>query len=830
MKAAEPVHQTRTQPVSLASPRSDDPLPSGSLEPGGSDALHLKEQVRRGNLEGLREYLSRSRRECDWQDRLFMLDLIVPGIPPRALDFACEEEPEAADLLLLRCAHFSDLAITMRGVGSEEQVTEERFSEASRCIQHALKALDKAVQQDSQDPTGHACVLRPLAMFRELTPRLNHEFSQVVALAPDLVPAHRSVVTAFSETWQGNLQLSLEAARSAMAKAGPGSDMAVCLFWAHLLAYSRLAASDQNAKAAEEYLNRPDVIQELDAAFDQWTHPAYTPRRSSIPYLHHAACWYYLAGDRTRLQRALTLASDVFCETPWSMIGDARRVYARARQVAAGKTPARPQKKSDPYEKFFAVIGHGANAIQDGKFEIAEQSLRVALMLARTTLRKFSGDLVPLVLFNQSLLRLKQRRNEESQRIREQATALLDASSPQIASARFQRMMAQVLSKLSEYRRALPFWEQAIRMAGDETDPTGMAGMLQKMGECYCHIGQWDQATIPLRAALKIYEADPGDPRLPGVLLTLGNALHKNSPLDAEACYKKAAELHVARLQFQSATPAWANLGILCSEQGRYAESLEHYERVLSVRQKSPGTPSARIALVLNNIANCYRRMGKFDEAHASVDRAIVLLSPGDAALASAYGTRGMIFLDAGQDEQAVEWLRKASTERRKQPSPNLDTTAENLESEIAALKRLGRNDELTVAQAMLTEVRAAIRAIPRVEHDLSAVKVQSEGAVLVELPFGSRPVRPDGRKNTTLLARRLSEEVQAREVGYSGGWVAIPENTALFFYGPDAEALYKVLEPLLMVESLCSGARVVIRQGSRHREVVLPSQPKASS
>jgi len=116
------------------------------------------------------------------------------------------------------------------------------------------------------------------------------------------------------------------------------------------------------------------------------------------------------------------------------------------------------------------------------------------------------------------------------------------------------------------------------------------------------------------------------------------------------------------------------------------------------------------------------------------------------------------------------------------------------------------------------------------VEQDLSAVKAQSEGAVLVELPFGSRPVRPDGRKNTTLLARRLSEEVQPREVGYSGGWVAIPENTALFFYGPDAEALYRVLESTLMVEPLCSGARVVIRQGSRHREVVLPSQSKTSN
>jgi hypothetical protein len=51
---------------------------------------------------------------------------------------------------------------------------------------------------------------------------------------------------------------------------------------------------------------------------------------------------------------------------------------------------------------------------------------------------------------------------------------------------------------------------------------------------------------------------------------------------------------------------------------------------------------------------------------------------------------------------------------------------------------------------------------------------------------------------------------------------VAIPENTTLIFYGPDAEALFKVLEPSLIDEPICAGARVVIRQGVTNREVVI--------
>jgi len=56
---------------------------------------------------------------------------------------------------------------------------------------------------------------------------------------------------------------------------------------------------------------------------------------------------------------------------------------------------------------------------------------------------------------------------------------------------------------------------------------------------------------------------------------------------------------------------------------------------------------------------------------------------------------------------------------------------------------------------------------------------------------------------------------------------MAIPENTTLFFYGPDAERLFKALEPSLKNEPTCSGARVLIRQGNAHREVVVPHQAK---
>ena len=817
-----------SEPHTLDSPRSDSPPPVGTVELGGSEASELQDQVKQGNLTGLREYLARTRIQCDWQDRIFMLGLIVPSIPLAALDLACEAEPEAADLFLIRCAFLSELAPTMRGSGTADQAASERFRSAAECIKSALNDLDRAAQLDSLDPTAHAYVLPSLTIFGHLASRQRRAFQQATELAPDLVPAYRAIVNALSERWHGSHEQSLKFARNAMAKASPGSDMAACLFWAHLLVRSHFSSFDKKTEAAKSYAYDPEVTRELNAAFDEWTRPPYTAHRSSIPYLHYAACWYYLAGDGRRLQRALSFTNDVFSKIPWSLIGNSRDLYARALRLAAGTTPLLQPIESDLCDQCFVEIAQGAQAIKESTFAAAEKSLSAALQLGRAAPREHGVYLIPLVLTYLSLLRHSQHWDGDSQMLREQAMGLLGAGDTQAAPPQFQRMMAKGLHKLGDYRRALPFWEQAIGMAGEEIDSSMMAEMLYTMGECYCRIGLLDHAAVPLRSALKIYRAGTDHSRLPIVLLTLGNSLRRSSPAEAEACYKEAAELDAARLEYQSATSAWVNLGVLCSEQGRFAESLEHYGRVLRAREQFSGTPPTGIATVLNNIANSYRRMGKFAEAHASVDRAIELFSSAqDAGLASAIGTRGLIFLDSGDDAQAVEWLRKSREERWKRPSPDLDATVENLESEIAALKRLNREFEAFIAQETLASVRATIQAIPRVDSDLSAPKAQMGGAVLVELAFGNRPFHPDDRKNTILLAEKLSKEVQARDAGYYSGWVAIPETTTLVFYGPDAEVLFRTIEPFLKDEPICAGAKVAIRQGGIHREAVVPHQSR---
>jgi len=475
-------------------------------------------------------------------------------------------------------------------------------------------------------------------------------------------------------------------------------------------------------------------------------------------------------------------------------------------------------------ETYLSVLVQGFIQLHLGKYEAAEKLFRTGQVLGPSAQAEAGCDIVPLALYCLSLLRLRQGRREESGQLREVATARLEKTSITWDSWWFHNLTATVLADLGEFHRAIPFCEKAIQLKLD-ADPIPMAEMLKRLGECYTRSGLRDHATAPLRAAVKIFRNCPGDPRLAAVLITLGNALRKDCPAEAESCYREVAELHMAKGQVESATVAWVNLGVLCSEQGRYEESIDYYQRVLRVRETTMGTPVDSLARVLNNIANCYRRMKKFEQALHSVDRAIALLEPAGASsvLAYACGTRGLIFLDTGRDEDAVEWLDKSYLINQQIPSANLEVVAEDLEKQIAALQRLGRTGEENLATGRLEQVRAKISSVKSSGQNFSALQTTpTREAVLIEIPLGTRFANQERRNTCTRLIYRLSEVIETQQVGHIGGEVIIPENTTLIFYGPDAEALYRAMEPVLAGDPASLGATVTIRRPDSLRTVTL--------
>ncbi len=417
--------------------------------------------------------------------------------------------------------------------------------------------------------------------------------------------------------------------------------------------------------------------------------------------------------------------------------------------------------------KVFAFLFQAIEAQHRGNLPAANKLIEIALRLTDEMPPDEAAGFRALGRCSLALLREKEDRPDDAAKEREEAMQLVDRASKSdfLRKKPFPELMSALLMDLHEYRRAIPFCEGAVQQSLEANDPIGIADMLSREGHCYSYCGLKDQAAIPLRAALKVLRNYPQEPRLTEVLIGLGNALRKSSPGEAEELIKEAANVHVAKAHLESATTAWVNLGVLHAEQGRNTEALDYYQKALEVREKSPGTSPIRVAMLLNNIANCHRRSRNFEEASRLVDRAIEMLkSENTPKIASAYGSKGQILQDAGNDSEAAEWLRKSYAERQKQPSPDYELIIENLGYEIASLQRLGRTEDAAEAEARMAATREAMKAIPDANVDMSTLTAEPAGAVLIELAFGPQPRGRYGTRDAEAILEQLFAIFSAAE------------------------------------------------------------------
>lgn len=151
---------------------------------------------------------------------------------------------------------------------------------------------------------------------------------------------------------------------------------------------------------------------------------------------------------------------------------------------------------------------------------------------------------------------------------------------------------------------------------------------------------------------------------------------------------------------------------------------------------------------------------------------------------------------------------------------------SELLADEAAALARLGRHQEASELEQELARLHGDLP--PLHKHDVTPVfdagkhAGEAAGEVLIELDGIHLPDSVYRDCDIATLENRLEEVLEISEQGELDGHETGPENTTLFLYGADAEALFRTVEPLLRDYPLCRGAQVTIRQDGRERRVVL--------
>jgi hypothetical protein len=93
--------------------------------------------------------------------------------------------------------------------------------------------------------------------------------------------------------------------------------------------------------------------------------------------------------------------------------------------------------------------------------------------------------------------------------------------------------------------------------------------------------------------------------------------------------------------------------------------------------------------------------------------------------------------------------------------------------------------------------------------------QTSSQEAVLIHFELGFKPNGDLFQFDDMVdLEDKLIAAIEPHNVGESDGHEIGQADGTIFAYGPDADHLFKAMEPVLQVHPLCRGGRAVLRKG----------------
>ncbi|CAF4481408.1 unnamed protein product, partial [Rotaria sp. Silwood2] len=117
------------------------------------------------------------------------------------------------------------------------------------------------------------------------------------------------------------------------------------------------------------------------------------------------------------------------------------------------------------------------------------------------------------------------------------------------------------------------------------------------------------------------------------------------------------------------------NLGLFKSDQGKYNEAVQFYQKALVLEEKTllPNHPD--LAYSYNNIGNVYDKMGEYSKALSSYERSLeirkIALPPNHPDLAMSYGNIGNVYDEMGEYSKALSSYERSLEIRKIALPPN---------------------------------------------------------------------------------------------------------------------------------------------------------------
>jgi tetratricopeptide (TPR) repeat protein len=218
-------------------------------------------------------------------------------------------------------------------------------------------------------------------------------------------------------------------------------------------------------------------------------------------------------------------------------------------------------------------------------------------------------------------------------------------------------------SKLGETRKAIEYYEKALKISREIGDRRGEGADLGNLGLAYNNLGETRKAIEYYEQALEI-SREVGDRHGEGNRLgNLGNIYSKlGKTRKAIEYYEKALKISREIGDRRGEGSDLGNLGLAYSNLGKTREAIEYYEKALRISieiggRREEGNVLGNLGLVYSHLGETRKAIGYYEQA-LKIDKEI-----GDRrGEGSDLGNLGNAYIELGDTRKAIEFFRKSLT------------------------------------------------------------------------------------------------------------------------------------------------------------------------
>lgn len=313
--------------------------------------------------------------------------------------------------------------------------------------------------------------------------------------------------------------------------------------------------------------------------------------------------------------------------------------------------------------------------------------------------------------------------------------------------------------QLGEVRKALPYFEETIRLAHELEDVRLEAGAETFVGGIRDVLGDIGQALNHYDRALKLS-------RQTGSKLTEASALNNIGKIFGDSSdwqksldyYRQALTLYRENKSRQQEAITLNNIGVTYLSSGEPEKALEYLEQSLPLLRA--GNDRNAEAYTISNIGNVYYRLGKNETAldFLAQARAIQQQTGNRAREAETLDLIGLVTFALGQPEKALEFHQRAL---------DIQRTTGNLRREAIALSSLGNvYNQLHQYDKALEQLNRSA-SLYRSLGDLNGLAVTLERTAVAQRASGDITVSRKSIEESlqlieTVRARSASQQLRA--------------------------------------------------------------------